>query len=90
MLLSFNINANLWTSATPITGNVRAVGLPTPAYDEWSTMWGENQRARFRDAKTNQKTFYKAINERGGCIQICVFFGVRQREGFDYVKVHGT
>lgn len=32
-------------------------------------MWGENQRARFRDAKTDQRIFlfffYKAINERG-------------------------
>lgn len=76
MLLSFNINANLWTSATPITGNVRAVGLPTPAYDEWSTMWGENQGARFRDAKTDQKSFYKAINERGGGLysDSCLFW----------------
>lgn len=90
MLLSFNINANLWTSATPITGNVRAVGLPTPAYDEWSTMWGENQRARFRDAKTDQSLFISAINERGGCIQICVSLGVRRREGLDYVMVRGT
>lgn len=57
LLLSFKINANLWTSATPVTGNVRAVGLPTPVYDEWSTMRGENQRALFRDAKTDQKSF---------------------------------
>lgn len=53
-------------------------------------MWGENQRARFRDAKTDQKSFYKAINERGGCIQICVFFGARQREGLDYVTARGA
>lgn len=88
MLLSFNINANLWTGATPITGNVRAVGLLAPAYDEWSTMWGENQHAHFRDAKTDQKSFYKAINEEKegeGAVVMCVFFGARQREGFDYV-----
>lgn len=65
LLLSFNTNANLWTSATPVTGNVRAVGLPTPVYDEWSTMWGENQQTRFRDAKTDQNSLYKAINEKG-------------------------
>ena len=80
MLLSFNINANLWTCATPITGNVRAVGLPAPAYDEWSTMWGENQRAHFRDAKTDQKSFYKAINEEKGGIVRCVSFLVRGSE----------
>lgn len=64
MLLSCKINANLWTSTTPVTGNVRAVGLPTPAYDEWSTMWGENRCALFRDAKTDQKLVYKAVNEQ--------------------------
>lgn len=41
LLLSFKIIAHLWTSATPVTGNVRAVGLPPPVCDEWSTMWGE-------------------------------------------------
>lgn len=38
---SFIINPRTWTSATAVTGNVRAVGLPTPACDEWSTMWGK-------------------------------------------------
>lgn len=38
---SFIINPKPWTSATAVTVNVRAVGLPTPACDEWSTMWGE-------------------------------------------------
>lgn len=44
------MNANLWTSTTPVTGNVRAVGFPTPAYDEWSTMLGvvgRDQQASF-------------------------------------------
>lgn len=43
---------------------------------------GGNQRAHFRDAKADQKSFYKAINERGGCIQI--------REGPDYVMGRGV
>lgn len=74
MLLCFKISAKLWTPAISVTGNVRAVGLPTPVYDEWSTMWGENQHALFRDAKTDQKSFYKAVNEEvAGCIQVCVF-----------------
>lgn len=64
LLLSFNINAKLWTYASPVTGNVRAVGLPTPVYDEWSTMWWENQQTRFRDAESDQKSLYKAINEK--------------------------
>lgn len=42
-------SANPWSSATESTGNVREVGLPTPIYDEWGTMWGENQAGLFRD-----------------------------------------
>lgn len=72
MLLSFNINANLWARATPITGNVRAVGLPTPACDEWSTMCGENQLAPYRDAQTDQESFYTAINGVG--VRVYSFF----------------
>lgn len=57
-------------------------------------MWGENQRARFRDAKTDQKFFLQGnkweVVVMVGCIQICAFFGVRQREGLDYVMGHGT
>lgn len=82
MRLSFNINANRWTSATPITGNVRAVGLATPAYDEWSTMWGENQHALFRDSKTDQRFFSKVINGGlGGGFRFMFFFSYDSARG---------
>lgn len=38
---------------------------------------GGNQRALFRDAKADQKSSYKAVNEGGGCSYLCLF-GVRQ------------
>lgn len=41
-------------------------------------MWGENQHTRFKDAKTDQKSLYKAI-KKGRCIRMS-FFGVRQWE----------
>lgn len=50
-------------SATALTGNVRAVGLPRPACDEWSTMWGENQCVLFREVKADQGFFYTAAKE---------------------------
>lgn len=62
---SFLINPKLWISATAVTGNVRAVGLPTPACDEWSTMWGENHCVLFRKVKADQGFFYTAANEEG-------------------------
>lgn len=52
-------------SATTVTGNVRAVGLPAPACDEWSTMWGENHCVLFRAVRTDQGFFYTAANEEG-------------------------
>lgn len=58
-------------------------------------MWGENQHALFRDAKTDPKSFYKAVIESGGAcvcaaVRFWVFFGARQREGLDYVMVRGA
>lgn len=52
-------------SAIAVTGNVKAAGLPTPACDEWSTMWGENQCVLFGEVKASQGFFYTAANEEG-------------------------
>lgn len=65
------INVNLWNSATPFPGNVRAGGLPAPVHDEWSTMWRKTS-----NAKTDQKSFYKAINDGGGGVYRFVSFSV--------------
>lgn len=67
---------------------VGAVSLPVPACDEWSPMWGENQHAHFREAKTNQNYFYKAIKWKGCVSGFVSFFAAQRREGPDYVTGH--
>lgn len=70
-----------WKFATAVTGNVRAVGLPTPACHEWSTMWGENQRVLFREVRADRGLFYAAANKEGN---VEVYFSLVRKHTMQY------
>lgn len=76
---SFIINPKSWTSATAVTGNVRAVGLPPPACDEWSTMWGETSVFFLEKAKLTKGSFTLQRMRKG-----------LQNSAFDSKGTHNT